>query len=214
MNVPRKRVGALAVGAAAALAATLVLYPSSGQAGPKDATDWTSIPANPDTRGIAVPNALSPSCTKSRSRKAPSPSRTPTASWATTATTPTARFFPTRRRSRRRATTWRPTRPNLTRTPTCACTACTAPTPTTTTAPTSSTPGHETGVQGYLTRINLDADSAHRVTLIADRLSDGSSVPTIDGLTWDPWAHRLLFTTESPHNGAVIQSRCGHQRRR
>ena len=50
--------------------------------------------------------------------------------------------------------------------------------------------GHETGVQGYITRINLDADAAHRVTLIADKLADGTPMPTIDGSTWDPWARR------------------------
>jgi hypothetical protein len=49
--------------------------------------------------------------------------------------------------------------------------------------------GHEGGT-GYLTRINLDADADHRVTLLDSGLS------TIDGSTWDPWAHRLLLTTE------------------
>jgi secreted PhoX family phosphatase len=66
--------------------------------------------------------------------------------------------------------------------------------------------GHETGVHGYITRINLDADAAHRVTLIADNFPDGSPLPTIDGSTWDPWAKRLLFTTESGGNASVIQS--------
>src|SRR3954463_2559349 len=52
--------------------------------------------------------------------------------------------------------------------------------------------GHESGTPSYLTRINLDADAAHRVTLLA-------TVPTgdIDGSTWDPWAKRLLLTTEN-----------------
>ncbi len=52
--------------------------------------------------------------------------------------------------------------------------------------------GHESGTPGYLTRINLDADAAHRVTLMA-------TIPTgdIDGSTWDPWAQRLLLTTEN-----------------
>jgi hypothetical protein len=57
--------------------------------------------------------------------------------------------------------------------------------------------GHEVGDHGYLTRINLDADGAHRVTLLADRLSDGVSVvPNIDGSTWDAFAARLLLTGE------------------
>jgi hypothetical protein len=52
--------------------------------------------------------------------------------------------------------------------------------------------GHESGTPGYVTRINLDADAAHRVTLL-------TTVPTgdIDGTTWDPWAQRLLITTEN-----------------
>jgi hypothetical protein len=66
--------------------------------------------------------------------------------------------------------------------------------------------GHETGSPGYITRINLDADDAHRVTLLATTLKDGTPMPTIDGSTWDPWAQRLLFTTESGGNASVIQA--------
>jgi hypothetical protein len=51
--------------------------------------------------------------------------------------------------------------------------------------------------QGYITRINLDADAAHRVTLMATKDTSGKPLATIDGSTWDPWAHRLLLTTES-----------------
>ena len=59
--------------------------------------------------------------------------------------------------------------------------------------------GHELGVSGagYLTRINLDADAQHRVTLLATTDKDGNPIKPIDGSTWDPWAKRLLFTTES-----------------
>src|SRR5262244_202494 len=58
--------------------------------------------------------------------------------------------------------------------------------------------GHEGGVDGasYITRINLDADAAHRVTLLATKDANGQPIATIDGSTWDPWAHRLLLTTE------------------
>ena len=58
--------------------------------------------------------------------------------------------------------------------------------------------GHENGVngQGYVTRINLDADAAHRVTLMATTDVKGTPLATIDGSTWDPWAKRLLLTTE------------------
>ncbi len=58
--------------------------------------------------------------------------------------------------------------------------------------------GHEAGVNGAsdITRINLDADAAHRVTLLATTDSSGNPIAPIDGSTWDPWAKRLLFTTE------------------
>jgi hypothetical protein len=59
--------------------------------------------------------------------------------------------------------------------------------------------GHELGVAGnsYLTRINLDADAAHRVTLLATKDANGKPLAGIDGSTWDPWARRLLLTTEN-----------------
>ena len=57
--------------------------------------------------------------------------------------------------------------------------------------------GHETGSPGYITRINLDADAAHRVTLLATTDSTGAPIADMDGSTWDPWAQRLLFTTEN-----------------
>ena len=58
--------------------------------------------------------------------------------------------------------------------------------------------GHEGGAggAGYITRINLDANAAHRVSLLATRDSHGDPISTIDGSTWDPWAKRLLFTAE------------------
>jgi hypothetical protein len=59
--------------------------------------------------------------------------------------------------------------------------------------------GHEnaSAQRGYITRINLDADAEHRVTLLATADTDGRPIGTIDGSTWDPWAQRLIFTTES-----------------
>jgi Alkaline phosphatase PhoX len=57
--------------------------------------------------------------------------------------------------------------------------------------------GHEAGSPGALTRVNLDADGPHRVTLLATQTVDGKSLPTIDGSTWDPWARRILLTAES-----------------
>ena len=59
--------------------------------------------------------------------------------------------------------------------------------------------GHEAGAagQGMITRVNLDADAAHRVTVLATQDVNGKPITTIDGSTWDPFAQRLLFTTES-----------------
>jgi hypothetical protein len=57
--------------------------------------------------------------------------------------------------------------------------------------------GHEGGSPGSLTRINLDADPAHRVTLLATKYAQGKDLATIDGSTWDPWTKTLLLTTES-----------------
>jgi len=57
--------------------------------------------------------------------------------------------------------------------------------------------GHEAGSPGSLTRINLDADAAHRVTVMANFEKDGTTpLPAIDGSTWYPWAERLLLSQE------------------
>ncbi|MES1207350.1 MAG: phosphatase [Pseudomonadota bacterium] len=57
--------------------------------------------------------------------------------------------------------------------------------------------GHETGTPGYITRVNLDADGAHKVTVLAATDNTGAPIADIDGSTWDPFAQRLIFTTES-----------------
>jgi hypothetical protein len=59
--------------------------------------------------------------------------------------------------------------------------------------------GHEGGAggAGVITRINLDADATHRVTLLANKDANGQPLATIDGSTWDPWAQRILLTTEN-----------------
>src|SRR3954471_1971906 len=57
--------------------------------------------------------------------------------------------------------------------------------------------GHETGTPGYITRINLDADGAHKVTVMAATDVTGAPIGDIDGSTWDPFAQRLIFTTEN-----------------
>jgi len=55
--------------------------------------------------------------------------------------------------------------------------------------------GHETGA-GYITRVNLDADAAHRVTVLATREANGTALPVFDGSTWYPFSGRLLFSQE------------------
>jgi hypothetical protein len=69
--------------------------------------------------------------------------------------------------------------------------------------------GHETGTPGYITRINLDADAAHKVTLLASKDATGANIADIDGSTWDPWVQRLLFTTENT-NGPTYAATPGY----
>ena len=66
--------------------------------------------------------------------------------------------------------------------------------------------GHETGQIGYITRINLDADGAHRVTLMADHDLNNLPLPVFDGSTWYPFSQHLLFTAENGANGGVWQA--------
>ena len=56
--------------------------------------------------------------------------------------------------------------------------------------------GHESGTPGYVTRVNLDADNAHRVTILATRDSAGNALPDFDGSTYDPFSDQLLLTAE------------------
>ncbi|HYO19653.1 MAG TPA: hypothetical protein VES02_13425, partial [Dermatophilaceae bacterium] len=58
--------------------------------------------------------------------------------------------------------------------------------------------GHEGAPRGYVTRIDLDEKNpAKRVSLIADTDVEGKSLPTFDGITWDPFSKQLLLTAES-----------------
>jgi Bacterial protein of unknown function (DUF839) len=62
--------------------------------------------------------------------------------------------------------------------------------------------GHEAGAvvsdrpQGYLTRVNLDADKD----------SDGATITFIDGSSYNPFAQRLLLTGEEGDEGGVWQA--------
>ncbi len=73
--------------------------------------------------------------------------------------------------------------------------------------------GHESGpttkdgkTQGALTRINLDADEAHRITLMATATKSGEPLPAIDGSAWNPFARVLLLTSEEGNKGGVWQA--------
>lgn len=68
--------------------------------------------------------------------------------------------------------------------------------------------GHELGVngQGIITRINLDADGLHRVTLLAEKEQNGDPLKTIDGSTWYPFSKKLLFSSEAGTNGGIYQA--------
>jgi hypothetical protein len=59
--------------------------------------------------------------------------------------------------------------------------------------------GHESttaGASGYVTRVNLDADPAHRVTILATRDQAGQ-LPAFDGVTYNPFDRKLLLTAEA-----------------
>jgi len=66
--------------------------------------------------------------------------------------------------------------------------------------------GHETGKGGYLTRVNLDADGAHRVTVLATRDVAGNPLPVFDGSVWDPFGRTLLFSAERGRAGGLWQA--------
>jgi Alkaline phosphatase PhoX len=59
------------------------------------------------------------------------------------------------------------------------------------------------GIRGTIMRVNLDADFAHRVTIVADRDASGHALPGFDGITWDPFRRKLLASPEerSPDGG-------------
>ena len=72
--------------------------------------------------------------------------------------------------------------------------------------------GHELGVslagigRGSLTRINLDADAQHRVTVLATQDNLGNFLPVFDGSVWNPFANVLLLSFEGGTNGGIWQA--------
>jgi hypothetical protein len=71
--------------------------------------------------------------------------------------------------------------------------------------------GHEGGKGGYITRVNLDADGAHKITVLATRDVNGQPLPAFDGSVWDPFGRTLLFSAEGgPSGGGLWQSRADY----
>jgi len=69
--------------------------------------------------------------------------------------------------------------------------------------------GHELGANNlsYITRINLDADGPHRITLMATADVNGIALPPIDGSVWYPFSGHLLFSSEQGFpNGGIWQA--------
>jgi hypothetical protein len=67
--------------------------------------------------------------------------------------------------------------------------------------------GHEAGLvvnppvnnvnrQGAVTRVNLDADAVHRITVLATQDIHRNPLPAFDGSSWYPFSQRLLLTAE------------------
>jgi len=68
--------------------------------------------------------------------------------------------------------------------------------------------GHENGSDlAYVTRINLDVkDAAHRITLLTPVGADGKThFNSIDGSTFDPFTHTMLFAQEAGTTGGIIE---------
>ena len=68
----------------------------------------------------------------------------------------------------------------------------------TTTAPTSSSRGTRPAIARATSRGSTSTPTpTHRVTRLATQDKNGNPIADIDGSTWDPFAQRLLFTTEN-----------------
>jgi len=194
---------AVATSLAGAAVGAVALGSSAGADRP---LDWTSIPANPDARGVAVPNGLSPQLLQYIAAQGSHKLENPAGLAAYYGYLADGTLVPD---------------PTLTQSTTQNVEA-------SKTEPDKNTylhvrglhgadagyrygthflfQGHEGAKAGYITRVNLDADEAHRVTLLATTMADGTPIPAIDGSTWNPFTNRLLFTSENGNKGAVLQS--------
>lgn len=191
----------IASGAAVAMAVAGVGALGSGTADAKEKLDWASIPANPSARGVAVPNGLSPQLREYIAAQGSNVVENPTdlvryfgyLNDGTLTPDPAAGYAEASKTEPDKNTYLRLSNQH-------------GADPNYNYGRDFVFQGHEAGKGGYITRVNLDADPAHRVTVIATTLADGSPIPNIDGSTWDPWAKRLLFTVENGNKGAVLQS--------
>ena len=191
---------AVAVAASLTVAGAAVVTGGSG-ASASGELHWTSVPANGDTRGVAVPNALAPQLAESAVAQGSQRLENPTAAVPYYGYDGDGTLVPDPAKSFAEAGKTEPDKNTYLRMP-----GLHGADPGYHYGARFLFQGHEGGTTGYLTRVNLDADSAHRVTLLASTLSDGRAMPTIDGSTWDPWAKRLLLTAEGGPQGGVYQA--------
>jgi hypothetical protein len=196
----RKR--SIAATAAFAVVAAGVGALSASTANADAKINWTSIPATPDTRGVAAPNGLSPQLREYIAAQGSNVLENPTDLVKYYGYLNDGTLVPDPAKGFAEASKTEPDKNTYLR-----LTGQHGADPQYNYGRNFVFQGHEGGKAGYLTRVNLDADPAHRVTLLASTLADGTTpVPPIDGSTWDPWAQRLLLTAENGNKGAVLQA--------
>jgi hypothetical protein len=196
----RKR--SIAGAAAFAVVAAGVGALSAGTANADEKINWTSIPANPVARGVAAPNGLSPQLREYLVAQGSNVLENPTDLVKYYGYLNDGTLVPNPAAGNAEASKTEPDKNTYLR-----LTGQHGADPNYDYGRNFVFQGHEGGKAGYITRVNLDADPAHRVTLLATTLADGTTpIPNIDGSTWDPWAKRLLFTAENGNKGAVLQA--------
>jgi hypothetical protein len=192
----------IAGAAAIVVAATGIVALNAGTAKADPRTTLTSIPANPVARGIAVANGLSPQLREYVAAQGSNVLENPTALVRYYGYLADGTLVPDPTAGNASASKTEPDKNTYLR-----LTGLHGADPHYDYGRHFVFQGHEGGKAGYITRVNLDADPEHRVTLLATTLADGTTpIPNIDGSTWDPWARRLLFTVENGSHGAVLQA--------
>jgi hypothetical protein len=207
--VTRRRFAALGGSAAAMTLVTAAV--ASGVFGPGVAsadqrTDWTSVPANPVVRGVAVPNTLSPELREFVVAQGSNRLENPTDAVGFYGYDSNGTLVPDPALVQSAGHNVEANKTEPDKNTYLRLRGLHGADPNYNYGTHFLFQGHEAGTTGYLTRINLDADQLHRVTLLATQTAHGTPIPTIDGSTWDPWAKRLLFTAELGPNGGVFQS--------